>query len=145
MISPTLSFFSVVWCVLLVSCDVTDPVTQSSLLSAGVNPLDRVGFSHVRSSETLETSDGAYRVGDYVEVNQPKTPLFAQYPRGGVKPLRYLNQGVVLNVLGLDGSYMHVQNENGDEGYVFTMTVVPQGLLIADLPNSDSDVAVIGE
>lgn len=48
--------------------------------------------------------------------------MYLEYPRGGARAKKYLSQGVVLNVLGLDGSYMHVQNEKGDEGYVSTMT-----------------------
>jgi len=140
-----LSFFSFIWCVLIVGCNFTDSEAQISLPISGVNPLDPVRFSRVRISEPLETADGAYRVGDYVEVAQPNAPMYSHYPRGGAKPQRHLSQGVVLNVLGLDGSYMHVQNEKGDEGYVATMTVVPQGLLAADLPISESDVVAAEE
>ncbi|MFT5882323.1 MAG: hypothetical protein ACI9FG_000824 [Crocinitomicaceae bacterium] len=58
--------------------------------------------------------------------------MYLEYPRGGARAKKYLSQGVVLNVLGLDGSYMYVQNEKGDADYVSTMTVVPHGLSVAD-------------
>ena len=139
------SCFPIIGCMLIASCDLIDPDAQISLPSAVGGSLAPVGVSRVRSSEAMETADGAYRVGDYVEVAQPETPLYPQHPSGGRRPLQLLGQGVVLNVLGLDGDYMHVQNENGDEGYVSTMTVVPQGLLMADLPLTESDVAIGGE
>ena len=129
----------------MIGCKFAESDAQISRSAAGVSILDPVGLSRVRSSEALESADGAYRVGDYVEVAQPKTPMYSQYPKGRARPKKHLSQGVVLNVLGLDGSYMHVQNENGDEGYVSTMTVVPQGLLAADLPLSESDVAASDE
>jgi len=140
-----LSLFSFVWCVFISGCNFTESDAQIGLPTAGVNPLDPVNFSRVRTSEVIETAGGAYRVGDYVEVAQSKTPMYQRYPRGMTRPQKYLSQGVVLNVLGLDGSYMHVQNEKGDEGYVSTMKVVPQGLLAADLPLSVSDVVATEE
>ncbi|MFC4994302.1 hypothetical protein [Rubritalea tangerina] len=117
--------------VALVSCGIDEPDAQ---ISFPVNPLDPVGFSRERTAQAVETADGAYRVGDYVEVAQPNTPLYPGYPRGRMVAKQQLPAGTVLNVLGLDGNYMHVQNEQGDEGYVSVMTVVPQGLLAADVP-----------
>ncbi|PQJ29988.1 hypothetical protein [Rubritalea profundi] len=140
-----LSFLSVGWCVSMIGCNFAESEAQISLPTSGVNPLDPVSFSRARTTEAIETADGAYRVGDYVEVAQPKTPMYSQYPSGRTRPQKHLSQGVVLNVLGLNGSYMHVQNEKGDEGYVSIMTVVPQGLLAADLPLSESDVAASDE
>ena len=144
-----LSSLSVLSCLLMNACQFVDPDAQISLPSVGGNPLDLAGYRPINSTNTTDvaesmvSADGAYHVGDYVEVAQPETPLYSQSPRAGAIPKKLLEQGVVLNVLGLNGNFMHVQNENGDTGYVSLMRVLPQGLLTVDLPISDIDVAEV--
>lgn len=145
--APKLLIISVTSCI-CVSCGGIDPDAQISFPSANkVHPLDSAGIHVTRihneaNGGTLATSDGTFQVGDYVEVAQNGVPLFATYPRSGTRVKKALDAGVVLNVLGINGKYMHVQSEGGDEGYVSNGHVVPQGLLNANVPLGEADVAV---
>lgn len=136
---------------IFVSCGNVDSNSNTQVAYQDANkvhPLDPAGIHVVRLSgpsypeESQISSDGTFHVGDYVEVMQDGAPLFATYPRSGARVKKALKSGVVLNVLGLSGKYMHVQSEDGDEGFIATSFVVPQGLLSANVPLADSDLAV---
>ena len=138
-----LSLFSL--SALTLSCGSIDP-DASIGFERNFNPLDPAGFTRTRSAKPVElTGDasGTYRVGDYVEVASPKTPMFTAYPRSGAVPKTTLEMGTVLSVLGLDGTYMHVQTESNGEGYVPNVMVQPQGLLVTTGLNSAEELPII--
>ena len=86
------SLLSATACVFVASCSLVDPEAPISIPGAtALNPLDGVNywnhgggsssFVTPRTTETSESFDGAYHVGDYIEVAQPKSPLYSKYPK----------------------------------------------------------------
>ena len=117
--------------VLLTSCGSNSLSSSLSRLNAplegGFNPLDPPGLRRLKA-QRVETGV-LFAEGTVLETLQPSSPLFREVPKGGDQPFAVLAQGIVLQTLGSDGSYVKVQTESGQVGYIPDAMVAPQALL----------------
>ncbi len=117
--------------VLLTSCGSGSLTSSLGRLNAplegGFNPLDPPGLRRLKA-QRVET-DALFAEGTVLETLQPSSPLFREVPKGADQPFAILAQGIVLQALGGDGSYVKVQTESGQVGYIPDAMVAPQVLL----------------
>jgi len=117
-----------------------DKINQPLDGDSELDPLDLISNTSSRRKVKKIAADAtgeAFNAGDYVETAVPNTPFFKRYPTTGATHSKVLAQGLVLRVIAAEGSYLKVQNEEGEEGYVANVMVVPQGLLTGGAPLPD--------
>ncbi|NIP97123.1 MAG: hypothetical protein GWO24_28300, partial [Akkermansiaceae bacterium] len=80
-----------------------------------LDPLDSPG----RRKDTGPIDTGPYHTpGSYVQVTDQNAAFYEQYPRGSEQPDRRLVVGTSLKVVGSQGSYVKVETEAGQIGFV---------------------------
>lgn len=94
------------------------PSCSSSLnqpLDGDYNPLDSPG-----RRGGLRTVDAGpkYAPGTWVEVTDPNAMFYRKYPKGDAQPDSALTVGTPLKVIGGQGSYVKIETEGGQIGYV---------------------------
>lgn len=80
------------------------------------NPLDSPG-SDTTSPSTVEVGP-KYEPGSFVVVTDGNAGLYRRTPRGAEQPDQRLMLGTPLKVVGSSGSYLKVETEGGDIGFV---------------------------
>lgn len=103
---------------LVASCETGGPVSSS-----GFDPLDPAGGSR-RSSGF---SDNAYRPGEFVEALMDNTAFFKNRPSGNASADKLLSAGTGMKVIQDDGSYVKVELDSGESGFVPSVQVTGQG------------------
>ena len=79
------------------------------------NPLDSPGSQ--RGAEAINGGP-RYAPGSYVEVTDANAGLYRRFPKGDMQPSAKLVPGTQLKVLSEKGSYVKVETESGQIGYV---------------------------
>ncbi|MFP6867215.1 MAG: SH3 domain-containing protein, partial [Roseibacillus sp.] len=67
---------------------------------------------------TTKDTEPKYTPGSYLEVTDTNAVLYRRYPRGNAQPDQNLAMGTQLKVLGEQGSYVKVETEGGQIGFV---------------------------
>ncbi|MCP4730348.1 MAG: SH3 domain-containing protein [Roseibacillus sp.] len=82
---------------------------------SSTDPLDSPG-----SQRRAEAVNGGprYAPGSYVEVTDANAGLYRRFPKGDMQPSTKLVPGTQLKVLSEKGSYVRVETESGQIGYV---------------------------
>ena len=83
-------------------------------LDSSVNPLDSRGS---RDAEGVDVSIPAYMPGQWLETTIPSTAFFYAIS-ATAQPDKILPVGTVLKVITTEGTYVQVELESGDVGYV---------------------------
>lgn len=97
------------------------------------NPLDSPG-----SQRRLQATTQKFTPGTWVKVIDSNAGLFSRVPDGNDQPLEQLPIGSELKVVGNSGSYVKVETESGDIGYVPEIMVAdPAALIEEELPFID--------
>lgn len=95
---------------LIVSCsDFNRP------LSSDYDPLDSPGAR--RNVEVVDLGP-TYTPGHMVETTTSNTAFYASLPRGTEQPQKALPAGTILKVISSEGTYVQVEIESGEVGYV---------------------------
>lgn len=82
---------------------------------SSTDPLDSPGSQ--RRAEAIN-SGPRYAPGSYVEVTDANAGLYRRFPKGDMQPSTKLVPGTQLKVLSEKGSYVKVETESGQIGYV---------------------------
>jgi hypothetical protein len=90
-------------------------------LDGDFDPLDSPGSS--RSTGTVEDTGPRYQTGQFLETTIPNTAFFARMPRPNEQPVRTLASATPLRVISTEGTYVKVELESGEIGFVPTIMV----------------------
>ena len=101
----------------LVSCE-----SFNQPISGSFDPLDSPG-SRAAADDSLSEVGPGYSAGQYVETSVPSAALYARMPRANEQPYRTLAMGTPLRVISTEGTYVKVELESGDIGYVPSIMV----------------------
>jgi hypothetical protein len=101
----------------LVSCE-----SFNQPVSGSFDPLDSPG-SRSAADDSLNDIGPAYSAGQYVETSVPSAALYARMPRANEQPYRTLAVGTPLRIISTEGTYVKVELESGDIGYVPSIMV----------------------
>lgn len=122
-------------CFAATNCGVVKDLNKPLANEGGVNPLDPAGSTAFsQKTEPVDANSAAFQPGDLVQTTSPNTAVFAAFPKSGAVPSGVLAQGVLLKVLAAEGTYLKVQTEQGNTVYVPNVLVMPEGMLVADMP-----------
>lgn len=89
-------------------------------LDGSFDPLDSPGSSR---NTPVEDTGPRYQTGQWLETSMPNTAFFPRVPRGNEQPTKTLVSATPLRVLAMEGTYVKVELENGEIGYVPTIMV----------------------
>lgn len=84
-------------------------------LDSGFNPLDSPGSRS--EAEVVDVSTPAYTPGQWLETTIPSTAFFHSIS-ANAQPDKILPVGTILKVISTEGTYVQVELESGDVGYV---------------------------
>lgn len=102
-------------------------------IDSSFNPLDSPGSA--RDAEVVDVSGPAYTPGQWLETTIPSTAFFSSLPGGNDQPSQVLPAGTVLKVISTEGTYVRVELESGDVGYV-------PSIMVAERP-ADGGVPIV--
>ena len=100
----------------LPSCGNLAASMNSQSFDPSTNPLDSPG-SHRRQSAPVDAGP-KYTPGSWVEVTDVNASFYRRFPRGTEQPDASFAVGTPLKVVGEKGSYVKVETEGGQIGYV---------------------------
>lgn len=89
-------------------------------LDGSFDPLDSPGSGR---SAQVEDTGPRYQPGQWLETSMPNTAFFLKVPRGNEQPSRTLVSSTPLRVIATEGTYVKVELENGEIGYVPSIMV----------------------
>ncbi|MFP6876941.1 MAG: SH3 domain-containing protein [Roseibacillus sp.] len=98
--------------VMVSSCGGLATSPNSQNFDPSIDPLDSPG------RRTTKDTEPKYTPGSYLEVTDTNAVLYRRYPRGNAQPDQNLAMGTQLKVLGEQGSYVKVETEGGQIGFV---------------------------
>ena len=92
-------------------------------IDSSFNPLDSPGSA--RDVDVVDVSGPAYTPGQWLETTIPSTAFFSSLPspNGNEQPDKTLPAGTVLKVISTEGTYVRVELESGDVGFVPSIMV----------------------
>lgn len=129
---------------LFISCStLNQPIDSSS----GFDPLSPAGSQLVPNSgsSTVDASVDRYTPGQWVETSMANSMFFNKVPKGNASADKVLDAATPLKVVGARGTYLEVQLESGEVGFVPEIMVVERAAL-PDLPVVPlMDPALLGE
>jgi hypothetical protein len=103
-------------CTLLASCaDFNRPLDSS------FNPLDPPGMR--TGEDVVDVTTPAYTPGQWLETTIPGTAFFKTLPKATEQPDKLLEPGTVLKVIAVADTYVQVEQESGEVGYVPSIMV----------------------
>lgn len=75
------------------------------------------------SNTSLASADGAdgFRAGQFVTASMDNTAFFAKRPKGDADADKLLSRGTQMKVVSNDGSYLKVELDSGEVGYIPTV------------------------
>lgn len=115
--------------VMVSSCGNLASSLNNQNFDPGSNPLDSPG-----SRKSTEVAAGpSYALGSYVEVTNSNAVLYHRFPKGNAQPDQSLPVGTPLKVVGEKGSYVKVETEAGQIGFVPAI-MVGNKPAVEDLP-----------
>jgi hypothetical protein len=100
-------------------------------------------------ADVVDATGPSYTPGQWLETTIPSTAFFSDEPKSNEQPRKLLSAGTVLKVISTEGTYVQVELESGDVGYVPAIMVAERPtsgqLPIMPLgPDGDLDVPVPG-
>jgi hypothetical protein len=109
---------------MLSSCgNISSPFNSSRTFDAGSDPLDSPGRKKTRTVE----AEPKFAPGSFVEVTDANAGLYRRVPRGNEQPEQRLATGTQLKVVDEKGSYVRVETESGQIGFVPAIMVGNRG------------------
>jgi hypothetical protein len=92
-------------------------------LEGGYDPLDSPGSR--RNAPVVDVTGPAYTPGQWLETTIPSTAFYNTLPspRSNEQPSKTLASGTVLKVIATEGTYVQVELESGEVGYVPSIMV----------------------
>jgi hypothetical protein len=105
-------------CLAVVSCE-----TGGNFASTGYDPLDAAGGGN---RSTTPVSDTSYRPGEFVRAAMDNTAFFKSRPDGAGSADKLLPRESAMKVISDDGSYVKVELDSGEVGFVPVIQVVGQ-------------------
>jgi hypothetical protein len=120
-------------CLALVSCQ-----SGGDFTSTGYDPLDAAGGG---SRSTTPVSETSYRPGEFVRAAMDNTAFFRNRPDGSGSADKLLPRESAMKVISDDGSYVKVELDSGEVGFVPVIQVVGQNDSAA-MPYGDDAVQV---
>jgi hypothetical protein len=99
----------------LSSCGNFATSLNSQNFDPDLNPLDSPGS---RNRNDLIDSDPQFAPGSWVEVTDPTAAIYRRVPRDNEQPDYSLRPGTPLKIIGGQGTYVKVETESGQIGYV---------------------------
>jgi hypothetical protein len=97
-------------------------------LDSSFNPLDSPGMRG--GADVVDVTGPAYTPGQWLETTISSTAFFYKIPKGNDQPNKLLPSGTVLKVIATEGTYVQVELESGDVGYV-------PAIMVAERPTAD--------
>lgn len=85
-------------------------------LDGDFNPLDSPGTA--LGTAAVEDTGPRYQTGQFVETTMPNTAFFNRVPRPNEQPARTLASATPLRVIATQGTYVKVELESGEIGFV---------------------------
>lgn len=85
-------------------------------ISGDFDPLDSPGS--LRTTAPVEDAGPLYQTGQFLETTMPNTAFFSRIPRPNEQPARTLASATPLRVIAMQGTYVKVELESGEIGFV---------------------------
>jgi hypothetical protein len=102
---------------LMAGCETGGPINSS------YDPLDAAGGT----GAPMNVVQSGYRPGEFVEAVMDKTAFFEERPQGEAKASRLLAAGTTMKVISDDPSFVKVELDSGDVGFVSSVQIAPEG------------------
>ena len=123
----------------LLPCAVTLALTSCAQLASTLqepitseyNPLDGPNAPRNRISRSVQPTGPSYKPGQWVETAMANSTFFRKIPRGNATADKVLSKGSPLKVISTKGSYVKVELEGGNVGYI-------PAIMVAE-PNSSAN------
>ena len=120
---------------ILVSCG-----GGGSLNSGTFDPLDAAGGGGGGGPRLV---DGGFKPGSFVKTSMDNAAFFSKKPDGDANADKLLSAGTPMKVISSDGSYVKVELDSGEVGYLPTVMVIDQNASAQPAyPGSGSEVQV---
>lgn len=119
--------------VALASCDM-----GGSLSSGSFDPLDPAGGG----GQTPPLVDGGYKPGEFVKTSMHNAAFFKERPKGDADADKLLSANTPMKVISSDGSYLKVELDSGEIGYIPAVMVIDQSGSATTDPYADGAVQV---
>lgn len=116
----------------LASCGSLQNLKQPISSGSSFDPLNSPGSSSRKSSGSstrqksavVAPSSPSYRTGQWVETSVNNATFFTRIPKGNARADKVLRSGTPLKVVSSKGTYVKVQLDSGDVGYVPIIMVI---------------------
>jgi len=102
-------------CLSIVSCELGGPYN-----SGGFDPLDPAGGG----GAGVAVANTGHRPGEFVTSVSPNTAFFKKKPSGDATADRLLSSGTAMKVISDDGSFVKVELDSGEVGFVPSVMVM---------------------
>ena len=97
-------------------------------LDGGFDPLESPGSSSGMAQ--VEDTGPRYETGQFLETTMPNTAFFGGIPKANEQPMRTLASATPLRVISTQGTYVKVELESGEIGFV-------PAIMVGEKPSPD--------
>lgn len=111
----------------LVSCGSFKNFNQFLSGSGDFDPLSSPGSSSSGGSAVVAPNSPSYKSGQWVETSMPNAFFFRSIPKGNARADKVLAVATPLKVVSSKGTYVKVELDSGDVGYVPEIMVIERG------------------
>lgn len=111
----------------LVSCGSFKNLNQPLSGSGDFDPLSSPGSSSSGGSAVVAPTSPSYKPGQWVETSMPNATFFRVIPKGNARADKVLAVATPLKVVSSKGTYVKVELDSGDIGYVPEIMVIERG------------------
>lgn len=108
----------------LASCGSFKNFKQPLSSSGDFDPLSSPGSNIKRQSAVVAPTSPSYKPGQWVETSMPNATFFRSIPKGNARADKVLAVGTDLKVVSSKGTYVKVELDSGDVGYVPEIMVI---------------------
>lgn len=123
----------------LVSCGSFKNFNQPLSGSGDFDPLSSPGSTSGGGSALVAPTSPSYNRGQWVETSMPNATFFRNIPRGGGSADRVLAAGTPMKVVSSKGTYVKVELDSGEVGYVPEIMVIDRKKLGTPASGGDLD------
>jgi hypothetical protein len=120
------------------ACASLDQLNQPIGDSGGTNPLYAPGSR--RASSSVATAPPSFTPGQFVKAVMDNTAFFAKRPNGSADADKLLKLNTPMKVVSDDGTYVKVELDGGEVGYVPSVMVFDPNAPAAGLPGAPGDL-----
>jgi len=111
----------------LASCGSLKNLNQPLSGNGNFDPLSSPGSSSTGSSAIAAPTSASYKPGQWVETSMPNATFFRSIPKGNARADKVLAVSTPLKVVSNKGTYVKVELDSGDVGYVPEIMVIERG------------------